>query len=244
MDTELLVEDQIDDGQWLLEQLVNDDFEVSAAFWLKRSEDALWRLFIASPLAADTENRQRAYHKIYTALDEISNLSVSPLDISLIDDKDPIARSAIELRDRRAAKTPTKYHGRRLGTLSIHEAYIYPRVEVPLRQSLLITYVRQGETSHWVATSQAKEFYRNLKSQGAVSYSMALWQGDKPEDPKFARIYVLVEVDPSLDERTIMTNPGLGIALAQQARSLADEMFRTKNPDAIITHGEIVLRPE
>jgi hypothetical protein len=243
MDTELLVDDQIDDGQWLIEQLVKDEFEVSAAFWLKRSEDALWRLFIASPLA-DTENRGRAYDKIYKALDGISNSSVTPLDINLIDDKNPIAQSAIELRDRRSAKTPTKYHGRRLGTLSIQEAYIYPRSEVPLRQSFLMTYVRQGETNHWVATTQAKEFHRNLKSQGAVSYSTAFWQGDKPQDPKFARIYVLVEVDPSLDERTIMTNPGLGIALAQQARSLADEMFRTKNPDAIITHGEIVLRPD
>jgi len=243
MDTELLVEDQIDDGQWLIEQLVKDDFEVSAAFWLKRSEDALWELFVASPLA-DTENRGRGYHKIYTALDEISNSSVTPSNITLIDDKDPIARSAIELRDRRSAKTPTKYHGNRLGTLSIKEAYIYPKVKLPLRQSFLITFVRQDETNYWVATTKARDFYRNLKSQGAVSYSTAFWQGDKPQDPKFARIYVLVEVDPSLDERTIMINPGLGIALAQQARSLADEMFRTKNPDAIITHGEIVLRPE
>lgn len=242
MDTELLVEDQIDDGQMLIEQLVKHGFEVSAAFWVKRSGDAPWRFFIASPLA-DTEKQGNVYHRVYTALDEISSLTVTPSDINLIGDSNPIARSAIQLRDSRSAKTPIKYHGNRLATLAIEEAYIYPRIDVPLRQAFLVTYVRQGETNHWLRTTQAKEVYRNLEAQGAVSYSTAQWHGDRPEDQKFAHIYVLVEVDPSLDEQTIMTNPGLGTQLALRARDLADEMFKTKYPDATIEHSDLAIWP-
>ena len=242
MDTELLVEDLIDDGELLIERLVDHEFEVSAAFWVKRSEDALWRLFIASPLP-DSEKLGEPYHKIYTALDEISSSSVAPSDINLIDEKNPIAQSAIELRDRLHAKTPARIHDKNLGTLYVKEAYIYPRVEVPFRQSFLITYVRKGDTNHWEATTQEKELYRNLKPKGAVSYSAGLWHGDKLDDPKFAHIYVLVEVDPSDDARTIMWNPGIAAVLTQ-ARSLADEMFKSKHPNAIINHSDLAFRPQ
>jgi len=247
MDTELLVEDQISEGQLLLDRLINDGFDVSVAFWVKTSEDGLWQLFIASPVV-DVEKPSAAYQKVYTSLEAIPTSSISPADINLspsninlLNDKDEIALAAIELRDRLPARIPTRYHGRHIGGLPVKEAYIYQKIEIPLRQSFLITYVRQGETNNWLATIRRKEFYRGLKSQGIISYSTALWHGDKPEDQKFALIYVLVEVDPSLDEQTIIANPGLLIALAEQARMLADEMFKKKYPNAVIEHDNVML---
>ena len=49
MDTEILVDDRIEDGQRLVSQLVRDGFAVVAAFWIKPSEEELWQLYIASP---------------------------------------------------------------------------------------------------------------------------------------------------------------------------------------------------
>jgi hypothetical protein len=247
MDTELLVDDQIVEGQLLVERLVQDEFDVSAAFWAKTSEDGLWQLFIASP-AVDEKRPSAAYQKVYTLLEAIPSSSISPADIklspsaiNLLNDKNEIAQAAIELRDRLPARIPTRYHGKHLGNLSVKDVYIYPNIKIPLRQSFLITYVRQGETNNWLATTRRKEFYRGLKSQGIISYSTALWHGDKSEDRKFALIYVLVEVDPELDERAILANSGLLKALADQARMLADEMFKKKYPDALIEHDNLML---
>ena len=56
MDTELLVENRIDDGQRLLIELVRDGFDVSAAAWLKTSEEGLWFLYIGSKSVDASEN--------------------------------------------------------------------------------------------------------------------------------------------------------------------------------------------
>jgi hypothetical protein len=125
MDTELLVESQIDDGQRLVDQLIRDDFEISVAFWVKTSEEGLWHLYIASP-SVDEGKLGEAYRKVYASLGKIPNSWVSPSDIKLVNDMNPIAREAVEVRDRYSAKTPTRYRGKRLGGLSIKEAYIYP----------------------------------------------------------------------------------------------------------------------
>jgi hypothetical protein len=240
VDTELLVEDQTDEGQSLLDRLAQDSFEVSVAFWAKTTEDSLWQLYIASP-SVDAEKPGDAYQKVYHALAEITSANISPSDVNLLNDNNPIARAAIELRDRVPAKTPTRYHGKRLGGLPISEACIYQKLEVPLRQSFLITYVRQGDTNNWLATTRRKEFYRGFRAKGIASYSTALWNGDKPEDQKFALIYVLMEVDPELDEQAVLANPSLLIALAGQARMLADQMFKDKYSNAAITHDHVIL---
>jgi len=44
----------------------------------------------------------------------------------LVNDRNPIVQEAVEVRDRDSARTPTRYRGKRLGGLSITEAYIYP----------------------------------------------------------------------------------------------------------------------
>ncbi len=240
MDTELLVENELEEGQLLIDQLLRDGFDVSVAFWAKTSDDGVWRLFIGSP-AAETSEVSFAYQRAYSSLDAIPASTIEPSTITLLHHTGPIAQAALELRDRRPAKKPARYHGRQLGGLSVAEMYIYPKIEIPLRQSFIVSYVRQGETNTWLATTQRKEFYRGLKSAGAVSYSTGLWLNDKPGDEKFAHIYVLVEVDPLLDEQTIITHPSLLITFADQARLLADEMFNRKHPDAVIEHEHLKL---
>src|SRR6266545_1064572 len=110
MDTELLVDSQIDDGQRLVQQLVLDGFEVTVSFWVKTSEEGLWHLYIASP-SVDEEKLGDAYRKVYASLSRIPGSWVSPSDIKLVNDKNLIAKDAAEVRDRYPARVPTRYQG-------------------------------------------------------------------------------------------------------------------------------------
>jgi hypothetical protein len=153
------------------------------------------------------------------------------------------SRAAIELRDRLPARIPTRYHGQRLGPLPVKEVYIYEKLEIPLRQSFLITYVWQGKSTDWVATTRRQEFYLGHEENGAISYSTAQWAGEDPGGEKFAHVYVMVEVASGLDESAILSNQIMMIHLGKQARLAVDQLFREKHPDASITHQALALAP-
>jgi hypothetical protein len=125
MDTELLVEERIDGGQKLIDQLVRDGFDVRVAFWVKASEGGVWHLYIASP-AVSPEKVVEAFRTVYASLSKLADPWVSHSEVKLLNGTDPAARAAVEIRDRLPGKSPTRYHGKRLGNLTIEEAYIYP----------------------------------------------------------------------------------------------------------------------
>ena len=132
MDTEILVGSQFDDGRRLVGQVVRDGFDVSVAFWVKTSEEGLWHLYLASP-SVDEGTLVEAYRKVYASLSKIPDSAVSLSDIKLINDENPIAQDVIAIRDRYPARVPRRFRGKRIGNLSIVEAYIYPppvRLEV------------------------------------------------------------------------------------------------------------------
>jgi hypothetical protein len=240
MDTELLVDNQIADGQSLIEQLIKDNFRVSAAFWVKSTEEGSWQLYIASP-DVDSTKPNEAYQKVYYSLDSISDSTISTVDINLLNSENPAAKAAVVQRNRARAKKGLKYYGKRLGNLAVKDAYIYPELEIPLRQSFLVTYVRQGQTNKWNATTRKKEFYRGHQALGAVSYSTAQWLGDEKEDENFAHVYVMVEVSSGVDESAIIANPVMMIHLGEQAQLTADELFKGKHPDATVVHEPLML---
>ena len=53
MDQALLVEQQIDDGQEFFDLLISDGFDVSAAAWVKPSEEDRWLLYLVSKVVDD-----------------------------------------------------------------------------------------------------------------------------------------------------------------------------------------------
>ena len=69
-----------------------------------------------------------AYRAVYVALSRVPSASISLAEIKLVDATDPVAASAIQIRDRRPARTATQYRVKSLGDLSVEEVYIYPRV--------------------------------------------------------------------------------------------------------------------
>jgi hypothetical protein len=240
MDTELLVDDQIADGKSLIEQLIKDNFNVSVAFWIKATDDGSWQLHIASP-DVNEEKPSEAYQKVYNSLDAISSGTISALDINLINSENPNAKGAIEHRNRVHARKGVRYYGKKLGNLAVKEAYIYQELEIPVRQAFLVTYVRQGQSNEWKASTKKKEFYRGHKATGAISYSTAQWLDAKIDDEKFAHVFVMVEVSSGVDESAIITHPFMIVHLGEQAQLTADEMFKEKHPDAIIIHEPLMV---
>ena len=128
MDTDLLVGTLIDDGRWLLRFLANDHFEVSVAFWARVQADGSWNLFLATPhLPAASEGSASPYIRVYSALDQLPNRSISAMDVSLLEVSNPIAIDAVAVRDRYPARGATHIRSKlRLGNLTVAEAYIYP----------------------------------------------------------------------------------------------------------------------
>ncbi|MGD0896911.1 MAG: hypothetical protein ABR915_03685 [Thermoguttaceae bacterium] len=126
MDTELLVDNRIDDGRGLIAWLVHDGFDVAVAFWAKTSEEGLWFLYLGST-SIEVEKLGSAYSTVYACLRRLPGASLSLSEIKLVHAQNPIARDAIAVRDRVSTRIPIRYQGKRLGNLPIEEAYIYPR---------------------------------------------------------------------------------------------------------------------
>ena len=127
MDTELLVDGRIEDGQKLVAELIRDGFDVTVAFWVRISDPDKWLLYIASP-AVDPVKIGYAYGILYVCLSRIPDIQIDMGDVKLVPASNPTAGEALTVRERyRGAKWPARYHGKRLGDLAIEEAIIYPK---------------------------------------------------------------------------------------------------------------------
>ena len=123
MDTATLVNERIDDGKVFIDDLKQTGFDVVVAFWVLTSEDAIWFLYIASAVV-DKDGLAAAFRKAYSQLSRSQVRSISRSDIKLIGSKNPIALDALAYRSDHFA---TRYGGRKLGSMIVEEAYIYPK---------------------------------------------------------------------------------------------------------------------
>jgi hypothetical protein len=128
VDTEILVENLIEDGQKLVEELPQRGFEVTAAFWLKASEDGKWYFYIISPLV-DAEGLAKAYRQLHPLVRAMpSPFWIDPLEIKLIGPDNPMARDVLAIYSRASGPrvSPIRWGGKKLGNVSIEGAYLYP----------------------------------------------------------------------------------------------------------------------
>ncbi len=127
MDQVTLVREQIDDGQRLVEELLRQGFPVTAACWVKGSEDSQWYLYLVSP-TVDDEGITQAYGRVHPVVRQMQKkgCGIDPFEIKLISPTDSLAEAVANLQRRSSQKSPTRYGGSRLGELSIEGAYIYP----------------------------------------------------------------------------------------------------------------------
>src|SRR5713226_7505744 len=96
MDTDTLVENQIDDGRKLVAQLFRNNCDVTAACWVKTSEEGRWFLYIAST-AVDEKGPTAAYREVYGVLRSMELQGISMFDVKLISPTNPIARDVLDI---------------------------------------------------------------------------------------------------------------------------------------------------
>ena len=138
MDTELLVDDRVEGGREILAQLARDGFAVTVACWVRAHGTESWYLYLGSD-SVNPEKVGDAYGSVYASLYKLPDPWVSLSDMKLLNTSDPIAHAAIAVRDRYPGRIPTRYHGKRLGSLAIEEAYIYPRAGAMTSKEVLQT---------------------------------------------------------------------------------------------------------
>jgi hypothetical protein len=157
MDTEVLVENRIVDGQKLIRELIRSGFDVSVAFWVRLSESEIWVLYIGSK-SLSPDRLGDAYGPLYSCLNRIPNVTITLSDIHVIPVSSPVAKAAIALRDRNRKRDPARYDGKRLGDLDIEEAWIYPE---PLPWPM-----RQDASGRWqVLISEADDVWLDCASE-------------------------------------------------------------------------------
>ena len=128
MDTETLVENRIDEGQKLIEELAKSGFEVSAAFWLNASQDGKWRFHVVSPVV-DTAGIGEAYRQLHPLVwSRPQTGSIDPLAVRLVGPSDAVARDVLDALSRAPGPrgSPIRWRGRVLGNVIVEGAYLYP----------------------------------------------------------------------------------------------------------------------
>jgi hypothetical protein len=105
-----------------------------------------------------------------------------------------------------------------------------------IRQEFDVTYIRTKKTSSWTASTKRGRLYKGLKAKGAVGYTTGRWEGEREGDENHAIVTVFVECERTMCDTHCRVLPSALPAMVLTARNLADRMFMTRHPDAIIRH--------
>jgi hypothetical protein len=125
MDQIALVGDRVNDGQKLIQQLAAAGFDITAAFWVRSSEDGQWALYIASK-TFDEKGPHASYLLIVDALHSSGADWISMSDVTLISPSDPISADVLAMLRGYAGRRAVRSQNRRLGKLEVEEVIIYP----------------------------------------------------------------------------------------------------------------------
>lgn len=128
MDSETLVDNQINDGRKPVENLLQRGFDLSAAFWVRATMNGKWYFYIVSPIV-DTDGGFEAYLRLHPLVRAMPQpFWINPLRIKLIGMNHPIAKDvlAIDISAAGPRAYPIPWGGTQLGNLSVEGVYLYP----------------------------------------------------------------------------------------------------------------------
>jgi hypothetical protein len=109
------------------------------------------------------------------------------------------------------------------------------------RQEFNVTYTRKGHTRSWTASVNSGRLYKGIRAKGAVGYTVGGWEGESKGSEKRAVVTVLMDCDATTcDGGRGRVIPDAWLSLEEQARTLADDMFKARHPDALIEHEDDV----
>jgi hypothetical protein len=125
MDQASLVEQQTDDAEEFIDLLIHEGFDVTAAAWVKPSEEDRWLLYLVSK-EVDERGLSAAYRAIHPVLKQMYAPWISLSDLKLLGVTDPVAVDIAGINRKYPGRTPTRTRRPQLGDMSIEEAYVYP----------------------------------------------------------------------------------------------------------------------
>ncbi len=137
MDQDLLVNEQVGNGQRLIEKLTEVGFEVRVAFWAKLTDEEKWYLYLASPFV-DEHGPTVAYRRVFDVMEQMPDLWIDPMEIRVIGINDSLTEGALAVtrpmvagskfavRNTKPYPGLTRLRGSTLGGISVVGAYIYP----------------------------------------------------------------------------------------------------------------------
>ena len=132
MDQETLVGELIDDGKKFIERLVAEGVPVTAAFWVKESENGRWYFYIATPLVPKEGGTREAYGRINAVFRQMPEpFGIDPFQIRAVSPSSPVGEAVVYWQKRYPGKGPFRYPGYRLGDVNIEGAYIYRPTPAP-----------------------------------------------------------------------------------------------------------------
>ncbi len=125
MDQGPLVTEQIDAGAKLAGDFDSQYKPLSAAFWLKESEEGRWILYLVSD-QIDDSNFDQAYGEVIRLLGRGPHMWLDPFQVKVSGVDDRTAKIVLEIQQKNASRLATRVRERMIGGLSVDEIYIYP----------------------------------------------------------------------------------------------------------------------
>src|SRR5262245_49451608 len=113
MDTSPLVTEEIEAGAAFVEQL-HAYQPVTAACWLRESEDEERYLFVALD-GLTVENTDAAYREVLRITRELKDHYIDPFRVKLISPADPVAKAVTEIHERYSGRVPPRFNGHVFG---------------------------------------------------------------------------------------------------------------------------------
>jgi len=131
MDSNAVVNTQLDGGAEFLKALRAEGVEVTVAFWAKLSEGYSYSLYIASPAFGDDNEKLFAYGVLQKIFADGSAFGIELFDVRTVRVDHCMAVAAAEVVRPKSAKAKvydgaTAFRGEKLGGYEIDGAYIYP----------------------------------------------------------------------------------------------------------------------
>jgi hypothetical protein len=125
MDTITLVNEQIEEGQMLLDRLSGEAIPVRGACWVKPVEVDRWSLYLTTPLV-DEQGATAAYREVYRVLRSLPDARITDSDVTLIGTKHAVAKDLLGVLRRYSDRLPRLLKEGTFGGMSVEEVYVYP----------------------------------------------------------------------------------------------------------------------
>jgi hypothetical protein len=132
MDSDALVEKGTNDGQKLITQLVHEGFDVTAAAWVKETEEGQWFLYVVSK-EVDVAGLRAAYRRAQTIMRQMSDpLWIDRFELKLFSPASSVGTDLLDLLHTYVTgKSPVHSRRSKLGDVPIDELILYPSPSSP-----------------------------------------------------------------------------------------------------------------